>query len=129
MYLRFVCSRIDEDSHRRLGVFQAAFQLLKSDQVIEAADRADLRAVLNWYEEHLDEPGRLSRSRKPNAAPNAISWYRQTAHDHIQRMHRLCAVLEKYGIATEILRTDRPGMIVFEDDCQIAAVPFRDTPT
>lgn len=129
MYLRFVCNRIDEDSHRRLGVFQAAFDLLKSDQVIDAADRADMRAALNWYQDHLDEPERLSRSRKHNAAPNAISWYRRTAHNHIQRMHQLCIVLNRYGIATEILRTDRPGVIVYEDDQQIAAVPFRDTPT
>ncbi len=128
MYLRFVCSRIDEDSHCRLGVFQAAYELLASNALIESADRDAMRSVLDWYKAHLDAPDRFSRSRKINAAPNAISWYRQTAHDHIQRMHQLCVVLNRYGIATEILRTDRPGVIVYEDDHQIAAVPFRDTP-
>ena len=129
MYLRFVCSRVDEDSHRRLGVFQAAFHLLESDVVIEGEDRAAVRRVLDWFNENLVKPERLSRSRKVNAAPKAISWYRETAHDYIRRMHDLCALLDKYGIATHLIRCDRPGMIVFEDDHQIAAVPFRDTPT
>lgn len=128
MYLRFVCSRIDEDSHRRLGVFQAAYELLRSDVLIESVDKDALRTALDWYREHLEAPDRLSRSRRANAAPNAISWYRQTAHDHIQHMHQLCIVLNRYGVATEILRTERPGVIVYEDEFQIAAVPFRDTP-
>jgi len=129
MYLRFVCSRVDEDSHRRLGVFQAAFHLLESDVVIEGEDRAAVRRVLDWFNENLVKPERLSRSRKVNAAPKAISWYRRSARDHIQRMHRLCILLDKYGIATHTIRCDRPGVIVYEDDHQIAAVPFRDTPT
>jgi hypothetical protein len=128
MYIRFVCSRIDEDSHCRLGVFQAAFQLLGSDAVVEAEDRAAMRRTLDWFNENLVKPERLSRSRKPNAASNAISWYRQSAHGHIQRMHGLCTLLDKYGVATHIIRCDRPGVIVYSDDHQIAAVPFRDTP-
>lgn len=129
MYLRFVCARVDEDSHCRVGVFQAAYELLTSDAVIESTDREAMRAVLDWFKEHLEAPDRFSRSRKSSAAPKAISWYRQSAHDHVQRMHQLCILLDKYGIATHIIRCDRPGIIVYEDDHQIAAVPFRDTPT
>lgn len=129
MYLRFVCARVDEDSHCRVGVFQAAYELLTSDAVIESTDREAMRAVLDWFKEHLEAPDRFSCSRKPSAAPEAISWYRRSAEDHIRRMRELCIVLERYGIATETIRTSRPGVIVYDEENQTAAVPFRDTPT
>jgi len=33
------------------------------------------------------------------------------------------------SVAVEAITTDRPGYIIFEDDNQIAAEPFADTPT
>ena len=37
-------------------------------------------------------------------------------------------VLEAYDIRLEMLRTERPGYIVYEDDHQVVAYPFADTP-
>jgi hypothetical protein len=33
-------------------------------------------------------------------------------------------MLERCGILTEMLRTDKPGYVVYEDKYQVAAVPF-----
>lgn len=42
-------------------------------------------------------------------------------------MRSLQQILEAHGIRVEIIRTDRPGYIVYEDAYQIAAEPFQDT--
>jgi hypothetical protein len=36
-------------------------------------------------------------------------------------------LLERHGVRTEVLRTDRPGYVVYEDEYQVAAIPFRGT--
>jgi hypothetical protein len=39
----------------------------------------------------------------------------------------LAAVLEQHGVSVEMLRTSKPGYVVYEDRYQVVAVPFRDT--
>lgn len=129
MYVRFVASRVDRDTHRREGLFQAAYELLDGDVMLEPEDRSALESTIDWFRKHLDAPKRHSNSRKPNAAPNAISWFRDSAGEHIQRMYELSAILGKYGVPCDVIRCERPGVIVYRDAFQIAAVPFRDTPT
>lgn len=58
-----------------------------------------------------------------------LSWFKPTAEQHIQKAHELAAILSELGFVIEILKTDRPGYIVYEDEFQIVAEPFSDTPT
>lgn len=44
-------------------------------------------------------------------------------------MREIVDVLTRYDIQTEMIRTNRPGYIVYEDDHQVTAYPFSDTPT
>jgi hypothetical protein len=39
-------------------------------------------------------------------------------------MRELVALLEHKAIALEELRTERPGYVVYEDEFQVAAMPF-----
>lgn len=43
-------------------------------------------------------------------------------------MRTLAGLLGAHGYTVEMLKTNRPGFIVYEDDAQIAAEPFADTP-
>ena len=38
-------------------------------------------------------------------------------------------LLEAYGTAVKVIKTRRPGYVVYEDEFQVAAYPFSDTPT
>jgi len=71
-------------------------------------------------------PSRLSRSRRRTAHSSAICWFKDTAHGYIDRMRRLAALLDASGVHTRMITTRRPGCIVYEDEHQVAAVPFRD---
>ena len=85
--------------------------------------------LVRWFDEQLREPSRLARSRNSRAKKVAISWFKESATEHIQRMRDLVAMLQAHGVAVEVVRTERPGYIVYEDDHQIAAEPFRDART
>lgn len=83
----------------------------------------------DWFSDELAVPDRLSISRKPHRKSQAICWFRDDAHDCIARMRRYAEVLDEYDVLTDMVRTKRPGFIVYSDDHQVAAFPFADTPT
>ncbi len=39
-------------------------------------------------------------------------------------MRELVGLLEHKGIPVTELRTDKPGYILYEDECQVVAMPF-----
>ncbi len=48
-----------------------------------------------------------------------------TATEHLTRMHALAELLRARGLIVEVIHTDRPGHVVYEEECQVAAEPFR----
>jgi hypothetical protein len=127
-YVRFVTFDIDEDSGRRRGVFQAVANLVDANELAEH-ELEELQLIRKWFNQHLEAPDRFSRSQKTNAAPKAISWYKSTATEYISRMHAMCRILNEHGVRTEMITSPRLGYVVFEDDHQIAAIPFAETAT
>jgi len=47
------------------------------------------------------------------------------AAEHIAKMRALIGILETNGYHVSQITTDRPGYVVFEDDHQVVAEPFR----
>jgi hypothetical protein len=126
MFTRFVVPLRDEDSHHLTGVFGAAYEL-RDRGVLARDEEYGLRILMKWFQCNLPIPERFSRSRRRDAQPKAICWLKEGVRQHFDKMRELAAVLERHGILTRALRTSRPGYVVYEDDFQIAAVPFRDT--
>jgi hypothetical protein len=126
MFIRFVIASKDENSGRRQGLFQVAYQLRASGHM-NANDEQRLDEVLRWFDENLAEPERLAVSSKPRRKAQAISWFRDAAREHIARMREFQTLLDNYGIVVEMLRESRPGYVVFEDEHQVVAYPFSET--
>lgn len=124
MYVRFVVLSRDEDSHCLAGIFQAAYGL-RERGVLGDKENTSFDATRQWFAEHLAVPARLTRSRRPNAPGKALCWFKPTAFEHITRARELAALLEPHGVPTRMLQTERPGYVLFEDEHQVAAVPFR----
>jgi hypothetical protein len=38
-------------------------------------------------------------------------------------------MLERYGVSVEMIKAKRLGYVLYEDEYQIAAYPFNETPT
>jgi hypothetical protein len=127
MYIRFVICQLNESSGRREGLFQAAARL-RDARLLADYELNQLHALQEWFGEHLPRPTRFSRGRRSDHG-DAISWFKDAAAGHLARMHELRAILAEHGIITHMITCDRPGYIVYEDDHQVAAVPFAETAT
>ena len=127
MFVRFVIAKLDARSGRRQGLFQAAAALRDSRSLTEHEEER-LQEIREWFNQNLERPTRLSLSAKPNSKAQVIGWFKDTATEHISKMYAFSAVLELHDIPVEVLKTERPGYVVYEDDFQVAAYPFADTP-
>ena len=128
MYIRFVVNAFDEDSGRRLGLFHAARELCERHSV-SVDEEFQLLAIRDWFNEHLEKPDSFSNSKKPNAKGVAISWFKDNAIQHIAKMSEMPRILEAHDINVEVLKTARPGYIVYEDNHQVTAEPYAETKT
>lgn len=128
MFLRFVTSYRDPDSHRAQGPFVAAYALRDRGELDEH-ERAWFQEVVGWFDRHLKGPrGGVWRVRSQAERDLVIFWFKAGAHEHVQRMRDVCTMLGHHGVPTRLIRSASPGRIVYEDEHQVGAIPFRDGP-
>ena len=128
MYIRFIIHKLDDRSGKRQGLFQAMSDLEDAGALNEY-EELEYAEIYEWFRENLKKPRSFSRSTEPDAPKVALSWFRHTATEHVSRMYRICQILADHGILVEVLRTERPGFIVYQDEFQVTAEPLRDTVT
>ncbi len=119
-YVRFVVGRKDEDSHVEQGIFQAVALALEW-QDITGADADELNELQAWFNHNLEKPASFGRDR----LRLGICWFKTGATAHISRMWEMVQILERNGIYVKKVRTDRPGYVIYEDEWQLVAEPFR----
>ena len=128
MYIRFVINDIDEASQKRLGIFHA-IRYLRDDGKLLPYEEENMNQIMTWFSENLKKPNRLSKSTKRHSANKAITWFKDSAIECISKIREIVSILESHGINVEVIKTDKPGYIVYEDDHQVAAEPFSETET
>ena len=124
-----------EDIRRRLLELRPFFNQHLPAPKGQAIDR---RAIF-WFKmvPDLAAPGRVSpwkrrpltklAARTPRVAvPSDRLVDRPKASDVIARLHEAMELLNRAGVHTRAITTTKPGYVVFEDEYQIAAIPFRD---
>jgi hypothetical protein len=127
-YLRFVVNARDRNSGRRQGLFHAA-ALLERAGTFDTYQTAEYYDIRQWFIDNLKRPSRFAVSARANAKAVALSWFRSNSERHIAKMRDLQRLLEAHGVAVEVLRTRRPGYVLYADDFQIVAYPFAETST
>ena len=103
--------------------------ILKRRDDLHPEDFKRYRALAEWFNENLDMPSKFSRSSKSSATPRALSWFKDSATVYIAKTRELAAIFDKYDIAVTMLKTHRPGYVVYESDNQVIAEPYADTET
>jgi hypothetical protein len=119
-YIRFVAARKDEDSHVEQGIFQAAGQALEW-RMIEGSDADDLNELRAWFSRNLARPTSFGR----DTLRLGICWFKAEATEHIARIWEMVRILERNGIYIKKIRTEKPGYVIYEDEWQLVAEPFR----
>ncbi len=128
MYLRFVVADIDEDSARQLGIFHAV-SYLRSQGKLNPHEKDQHDSISQWFKDHLKKPTRFTASKPPlyRKKSKAISWFKDSAPEHIAQARELVAILQHHGVSVQMLKSNRVGYIIYEDEYQIVAEPFADT--
>lgn len=128
VFLRFVLLRARPDTGVEDGIFSAAYRLRDTVDT-PVSDRARLERLLSWFETNLATPTRFNRTKskgyyRRNTA--GVSWLKPTAGEHLTKMRELTVILQENGYRVSQVTTKTPGYVVFEDDHQVVAEPFRD---
>jgi hypothetical protein len=119
-YIRFVIGRKDEDSHVEQGIFQAAARALEW-QSITGSDAEELNTLRAWFSENLEKPTSFGRDK----LRLGICWFKTGSTEHIARIWEMVHILERNGVYVKKIRTDKPGYVIYEDEWQLVAEPFR----
>jgi hypothetical protein len=119
-YVRFVIGRRDEDSNVEQGIFQAAALAIEW-QSITGSDADEMNELRAWFSENLEKPTSFGRDK----LRLGICWFKTDATEHISRIWEMVRILERHGIYVKKIGTDKPGYVVYEDEWQLVAEPFR----
>jgi hypothetical protein len=128
MFVRFVNHELDKDSHRELGVFQAIFDLQDAG-LLGDDDEEHLEELRRWFSDNLEKPFGFTDAKPPHyrKRQNGISWFKDSAKEHISKIWDLVSLLEAHEVKLEMTKTARPNFVIYEDQFQIVAVPFADS--
>ena len=126
MFIRFVINEKDEDSGRRQGLFQVMKELEDGNH-LHVYELDLYKEIYQWFRLNLKTPNSFSRSSRPHAKKIALSWFKASAHEHIRKMYEVVGIIEAHGIHVMVIRSSRPGYVVYEDEFQVAAEAFQST--
>src|SRR5437016_3129754 len=98
MFLRFVMQKPISGSAAREGIFAAAYNWKRSGQ-LTSVDEDHLTELLEWFKRNLAVPTRFNRTtskgyyRRTSAG---IAWFKSSATIHLERIHELAELLDRY---------------------------------
>lgn len=107
MYLRIVYARPEKGSRRRIGVVR---------NTSKSGDEVDL--IFAWLKVHLPIP-----PREVFRGGRGLCWFKLEAHACIEQVRDLAFLLERRGERVWQIYSRNPGLITYEDDCQVVALP------
>lgn len=125
MYLRFTTQFVNPYGELETGIFMALRFLRDDHSATKDEDVRKLKQLSVWFDKNLDKPTRFSNASNKNPANISLSWFKDSAKEHIQKVHKLVEILEQYDFVVERVASKNPGYVVFEDEFQISAIPFK----
>jgi hypothetical protein len=125
MYLRFTTQFINPYGELETGIFMALKYLRDDHSLTTDEDINKLKELSGWFNKNLEKPTRFSKGTSKFNADVSLSWFKDSAKEHIKKIQDLVEIAEQYDIIIDRIASKNPGYIVFEDEYQVSAVPFK----
>jgi hypothetical protein len=124
VFLRFITQYINGNSETETGIFNA-MRFVRDNPLTNENDAIKLTEIYSWFDKYLQAPDKFSNAKNNNPAAVSLSWFKDTANVDIRKMYEAKEILFKYDILVEVINTRNPGYIVYEDNQQVSAIPFK----
>lgn len=107
-------------TQKPVGVFILNWRRIR-DGVYSKEDAELYDSTHKWFLENLPEPPFYGGD---NENPDgAVTWFKTENTDGmLEHIEPLLGLLEKYGIPYDVVYTDTPGKIIYEDDFQVGVI-------
>ena len=115
-YVRFIV-RSDHSSRTRCTGAVASLRLLGEEGRLPEYQVSYSKELFEKLNRDLPCPP----FNEKNWDHNCVSWFKDSAQEWISIFRDLIAILEGSNFDVAMLTTDRPGMIVYEDEFQVVA--------
>jgi hypothetical protein len=78
-------------------------------------------SIIQWFDEHLEKSTRFTASKPPyyRKKDAAISWFKDTCARTSRRVRELAFILEQHNVSVRMLKSNRVGYVVYEDEFQL----------
>jgi len=116
-FVRFSVHDLHHESGRRRGIFSAAYDLLDSADTDPRHAKA-VRDALGWFERELPVPNLRNK--------RAIFLFKSEASACMKHIWTLADALSHAGVWVEMQTIARPGRLVYQDEQQVAVLPWAD---
>jgi hypothetical protein len=120
MFLRFVVGG-DDEHHKVLTGLVTEARLLHDKGELAAYEEQQLEETYTWLNANLPCPP-FSTS---GWSREAVSWFKHTAKESIEKMRLLAVLLESHGKQVRVLRSPNPGKVLYEDNFQVVVKEWR----
>ena len=88
---------------------------------------AEIGRVRDWFADNLEKPDFLEKRIGRQGVRQGLCWFDETAGEHIEQARYLAWLLTDLGLPVEEIRSERPGLLLYDDGVQVVAVPDRET--
>ncbi|MBL4831066.1 MAG: hypothetical protein JKY55_14420 [Aliivibrio sp.] len=118
MFKRFVVGHINKQSGVNQGILGVAYRLSREEK-LKGSNKIDLDNHLAWLMDSFTIPDIFD---KPESL-KGVCWFKDTAVDIIDHVIAIVPHVEACGFVVTELSSNLPGLIIYEDDSQIVAIP------
>lgn len=119
-YLRIQGREFAYRTQKPVGIFVLNYRRAR-DGVYSQADEALYQETRRWFVENLPEPPFYGTD---NDNPDgAITWFKTAqCGEMLEHIQPLIDLLDRYDVPYDVVLTDHPGKIVYEDEWQVGTI-------
>jgi hypothetical protein len=101
-----------------VGIFGAVYHLMNAGALSDEETKL-YKDIEAWFEEYLPNPP-FYEDGNPD---KAITYFKNNRTTHmLEKLMPLLGLLDKYQVPYDVVYTNYPGSIIYEDDFQVAVV-------
>lgn len=117
-FIRYEGGFLSRHTGRPMGIFGVAHKLKEARGLTSDQEQAHA-AIVRWCEDNLPNPPFYALGNPEGY----VTWFKESANEAVSLMEDLQAIIADAGGRCEKVLAERPEVVVYEDEYQIAVKP------